>query len=204
MRRCENGGGAGKTHVHAGLNWGLEDAIGQRSESVVTFLNMGASGTTTEDGETPNGFPNGNNSRRLAAARQLQPDVVVIEYCINDLDTPHLHDNLVRMIEALRSPQTDIVVLGCPGFPNFRSIEHWRHGEEAARLAAESTDAAFVPFAPIMAPEHAGATGLARRTRSTTGINHPGTIGHLGVAMKIVPCVWPSWGVASRQVGSGP
>jgi hypothetical protein len=160
-------------HIHIGFNWALKAAIERRSPT--TYLNMGISGSTSDDGETRNGFPNGNNAKRLAAARELKPDVIVIEYCINDLDSPDHKMNLVRMIEALRSPTTDIVVLGCTGFPSFRSVEHWASGEAAARLAADETGAAFVPLSPLVAPGNEGTTGVARRTFcSANGINHPG------------------------------
>lgn len=155
-------------HVRVGFNWRLKAAIERHSP--VTYLNMGISGSTAGDGETPNGFPNGNNSRRLAAARELRPDAIVIEYCINELDDANHMDKLVRMIQALRNPEADIVVLGCPGFPSFRSVEHWQRGEAAAQSAADVMGAAFVPLAPAVT--HAG---LARRTLcSANGINHPG------------------------------
>ncbi len=163
----------GVDHVHLGFNWALKEAIERRSGAPVTYLNMGVSGTTTEEGENANGYPNGRHDRRLKEAVQLEPDLVVIEYCINDLDTQELVNNLICIIEAF--VDSEVVVLGCPGFPSFRSLEHWHRGECSARAAAEATSAAFVPFAPIMAPGNEGATGLARRTLcSANGINHPG------------------------------
>jgi hypothetical protein len=162
--------------VQIGINWSLKDAIETRTGSSVTYLNMAIGGTTAGDGMSRKGRPNGNDPTRIAAVRALVADLIVIEYCVNDLKSADLSDDLTRIIRSLRSSTTDILVLGSIGLPDTRKLDARIRAEADARNAAEECGVAFVPFAPLFDAEGNMTVAAIQRHQlcAANGINHPG------------------------------
>lgn len=171
---CEDGAGA--VHVRVGINWSFKAAIEKKTGAPVSYLNMGISGTSAGDGLSPNGDRNGGDLERLEAVKRLGGDLVIIEYCMNDLRSLDLCDRLKRMIAALRQPGTDLLVLGAMGVPDPRKLASRIRTEDAARRAAEESDVAFVPFAPLFDDDGNMIKPRIKRAELCLAnrINHPG------------------------------
>jgi hypothetical protein len=172
----DNHDGAGPVHVRVGINWSFKAAIEKKTRVPVTYLNMGISGTNAGEGLSANGDRNGGDQQRLEAVNRLGADLVIIEYCMNDLRSLDLRDRLKRMIATLRQPGTDLLVLGAPGVPDPRKLALRVRAEAAARGAAEESDVAFVPFAPLFDDEGNMVKPRIKRADlcPANRINHPG------------------------------
>ncbi|MGG3811003.1 GDSL-type esterase/lipase family protein [Methylorubrum rhodesianum] len=161
-------------HVHVGWNWFLKAAIEECSGSTVTYDNWGVGGTNAGQDE-----PNGLYPPRLNAMTASNPDVVVIEFGMNELGGPFTATRIYVLADYLRSLGIDVIVMGVPliATPNsVNSIDEWRETNRQLEQGALAADVAFVPVAAFVDPDSpCPLGGQSRRTvSSTNGINHDG------------------------------
>ncbi len=147
------------TFVKAGWCWGLVDELEKSCGVKVGWQNAGIGGTNS--GATKG---NGLDPERLDAALAAKPDLVVIAFGMNEIDSPKSQENVTKIIEAFRKAGAEVVVVGIPRC-QIRSVEK---SNTNLGKAAEAGGAVFVDLgkvSPGVAPRH---------YCSANQYNHPG------------------------------
>ena len=178
----DNGDGAGQVHIRASKAWAAVRALAQWG-STVTYNNFANAGTWSG-----NGTGCGADPLLRAAVWAIKPDVLFIQYGMNEIGSGGIEANLRNLIERAFAHGIEVLVFGCPRpsatnfewtFPELRKI--WRATRRAATgySTAYRMRAAYYDPARLVEEDYVGAMGLAPIDFcSANGWNHPGVHEH--------------------------
>lgn len=181
LGRADDGGGA--IHITQGFMWELYRAM-LKSGSSVLYNNFGVAGTTSADAAFP------TPTAWLNAAVALAPDVVVINFGMNEIGNSGTEDRMVTIIETFVDAGIDVIVMGCQRPRSGATVANWELTNRALHRAALYAGAAFVPMLPLYDADYLGALGITTADLcSANAGNHPGFREHVAIGRELVKLV---------------
>lgn len=147
-----------------------------------TYLNFAiprsdsGAGSDVENGVT---YGHGSNPARLATALAMKPDVVVVDFGLNDIGNPDPYEGYRRMLDAFKAAGVARIILTPPSeHPAWRDRPALHQAVRAATIrAADDTGSVLVDVSALYALGEEGAMGLSRWSHCAANLrNHPGRV----------------------------
>jgi hypothetical protein len=172
--------GEGQTHSRVGAQWKLIEAIIDRLSYSLTgtprirYDNLGIGGFQSSDAFSSGTTPSTWLSTALASAA----DLVIVALGMNERGNTGTEARLIEIATQLKDTGKEVLFLDC-WRPYTGSLTDWQFTNRAIRRAAEATESAHLPMAPIYDSRFIGALGIAAsdvcaaNNSGGTG-NHPG------------------------------
>jgi lysophospholipase L1-like esterase len=174
--------GAGAVHTRFGFVWELVTAL-QATGSAVTYDNFGISGIASAS--AVNGAV---LSAWGLAAVALTPDVVVINFGMNERGVTTTEANLIIIGNAFKAAGIEVIFMGVAR-PNG-SLAGWEYTNRAIERAATFTGSAFIPFLPLYDSRYIGAIGCSTLDSCAANRNnHPGLLEHKAIGRELIKLV---------------
>jgi hypothetical protein len=162
-------------HAREGYNYRLLERLDEPA-----YLNFAIPGTdSSANSLTDNGvvYGHGGFQPRLSAAIAMKPDIVVVDFAVNDINETGLYARYLRILNAFKSAGVARIVMAPP-------IENpsWRDRQAATLLvrdaierAANDTGSVFVDVTGLYRRGEEGALGLSAWSHCAANLsNHPG------------------------------
>lgn len=164
----------GESYQRFGWNQRLQDFLQVRYGVNVTFHNRGIGGSSSRP-EGPNG---GSYPGRLEPVLDLNADLVVIAFGMNEIGSSSTVDNMVNIIKQFQARGTAVIVLGTPQVNSIGGMplgEKWERTNDQLHQAAMVTGAAYVSISYIAHPSRLGGMGMSQMHMCNSNqFNHPG------------------------------
>lgn len=180
--------GAGAVHMRLSFMWSLIDQM-EKCGGTITYNNFGVGGTNTGSAV------DGSLAQQpwLTAAIALAPDVVVINFGMNETNAETCESRMVAVANHFRDAGIEVVIMGLPRKRSITSVTTvglFQDINRGLHRAAVFTGSAFVPLYQIYADDYIGGVGCtAADTCSANAINHPGIREHLLIGDELVKLV---------------
>lgn len=169
--RFEGAGG----HVREGYVYRLLDRLRDP-----TYLNLAIPGTSSGGGfSIDKGVPywNGGNALRLMSALGQKPDLVIVDFGLNDIGASDLVGRYTTILDKFRKAGVARIVMTPSGEnPLYRDrLKAVDEVRASIAKAAAATASALVDVGPLYRPGNEGAMGLSRQSHAAADLkNHPG------------------------------
>lgn len=177
--------GAGSVHVKLGFIWSLVAAM-ESAGSTVTYNNFGVGGTTSA-----NALSGAAASAWLAAAIALAPDVMILNFGMNEPGITTTEANMVTIIDLIRDAGIEVIVMGSAR-KSVPIVADWEYTNRALRRAAIYGGAAFIPTVPLYDSRYIGVIGSTTADACAADRNaHPGIREMSAIGAELVKLVVP-------------
>lgn len=164
-----------KAHTREGYAYRLVERLNNP-----TYLNFSIAGSRSDDQLIPgDSHPYGSGAypARLARALELKPDVVILDFGMNDLGMPRVYESHVAILDAFRSAgAARIVMTPQVEHPAYRDrLPAVQLVRDQIAMAARDTGSVLVDTTALYLPGEEGAMGLSRWSYCAATLStHPG------------------------------